>query len=207
MPNSRGRRSKQQMTSRQKEQKSRLRRGLGFLGTPIGWLLQAITYALVFYGVWQAYADTFPRVTPQATESSSSTLHFKVEDPSILFDMRKATISCQLMAIDIGPLGAGETAEIVQSKIPGRTMTTEQYLTLSHWHPKDFPCGTETLIQVNRIGGSDGLESAEIEIIIDYEILGMKWETTSAGPFTARKGGDGRYNWTEGETVAAEPIH
>jgi hypothetical protein len=49
-------------------------------GRIVGFL--SLVAMLLFY--WGSYVQTLPLVTPQTTESSSSVLHFKIEDP-VLF--------------------------------------------------------------------------------------------------------------------------
>jgi hypothetical protein len=134
-------------------QTSRLRRCLRFLASPIGRLLQAIAYAVVFYALWQGYVDTFPRVTPQTLESSLPSLHFKIEDASSLFDMKNAAFACYIIEVKVD--GATKDAPVTftqQSATEGRAVSTEANVTVTYGHPVDFPCGVEGIFKMEQNG-------------------------------------------------------
>jgi hypothetical protein len=68
-----------------------------------GYILGFLGFCATVLALWDAIAKTDPLVTPQAMESSSSVLHFKVENPSFIFDMRDVTLACQVRKIETGP--------------------------------------------------------------------------------------------------------
>jgi len=158
-------------------------------------------------GLWEAMAKAYPLVTPQATDSSSTVLHFKVENPSFIFDMQDVTLACQVLKIETGPASSDAPVRFITpiKNDNGRVLSEKKHFTIQYRKPVDFDCGAESVFQMERAGAPYYPPRIEIEILTQFRTLGVRRSLASAGPFVAERTGD-KYQWTEGATVAVEPI-
>lgn len=154
------------------------------------------------------WEKTFPSVTPQTMDSTSSVLHFKVENPSSIFDMRDVTLACQVLRIETGPASPDQpvtfTTPIANDN--GRVLSERKHFTIANRNPIDFNCGAEAAFKMEKAGLPYYPPRIEIEILIQFKTLWFQRRLSSAGPFVAIWSGD-KYRWTEGTTVTVEPVH
>jgi hypothetical protein len=140
-------------------------------------------------------------------ESSSSVLHFKVENPSFIFDMRDVTLACQVLKIEV--TGASEDAPVrfvtPTANANGRVLSEKKHFTISYRAPVNFDCGAEQVFQMEKNGAPYWPPRIEIEIVVQFKTGWFQRALAVAGPFVATRAAD-KYQWIEGTTMRVEPI-
>lgn len=210
MPTSRGRKGKSRKPHTQAAhqtlpQEARRKR---FLLTPVKKIVAAVVAIIGFLAaalaIVVAYAETVPIVTPQGNGSSLGSLHFLVADPSVVFDLRDVKLTCAVMGADTGPVKAGEPFHVPP---PVQSVSREKDVRISYQHPVDFPCGTAPNI-FERQSGTVAVPQPtfRVTILVDYSIGPLKQDRFLAGPFTAERNSEGRYEWVTGRGVMNGPF-
>jgi hypothetical protein len=146
-------------------------------------------------------------VTPQALESPSSVLHFKIDNPSPLFDMKQVVLGCQVLKIDTGPASKEVPVQFITptETAHGRVLSEKKFFVIPYRGPVSFDCGAESVFQMERSGVAYFPPRIEMEILIQYQTLGIQRQVAKAGPFVAVRNG-GKYQWTEGTPIKAETV-
>ena len=170
--------------------------------------IEILTVGATLYVYWDITDRTLPLVTPQANESSSSVLAFKIENPSTIFDMRDVVLGCQVLKIETGPASEDLPVRFItpNKSANGLVLSETRYFTIVNRNPVSFSCGAETVFQMERAGKPYFPPRIEIEVAIQFKTLWVQRRVSHAGPFVATRVDD-KYRWTEGITITAEPTH
>src|ERR1700722_10623983 len=116
---------------------------MAFIDSRAHCLVSDLVAMLSFY--WKSYVQIFTLVTPETMESSSSVLHFKIEDQSFIFDLRDVTLACQVLKIDVDVVSKDAPVRFVTPTAHdnGSALSERQHFIISYGMPIDFEWGAE----------------------------------------------------------------
>jgi hypothetical protein len=178
---------------------------MAFIDSRAHCLVSDLVAMLSFY--WKSYVQIFTLVTPETMESSSSVLHFKIEDQSFIFDLRDVTLACQVLKIDVDVVSKDAPVRFVTPTAHdnGSALSERQHFIISYGMPIDFECGAESVLQMERGGVPYYPPRIELEILIQFKTLWFQRTLMHAGPFVATRVND-RYQWTQGASIRVQPL-